>query len=642
MTHSTFLILRTYLSLVVARIDGRIVKDLVAANGKDFLQSLTLFFAISIPATYTNSMIKYCQSKLSIAVRTTLTKYLQDLYMSNNNYYKAINLDIRLGNSCDQLITTDVKRFADAAANLYSNLGKPVLDLVIFNYQLAKNIGTRGMYGIIVNYFLTATLMSAVRPQFGRFAAEEAKLEGDYRMAHSRLITNAEEISFYNGAKRELSILDKTYNMLIKHINHVYKVRIAYNMFEDFLIKYTWSAIGLLLAAIPVFFPEFAGSSQKYREALLMTSSATSSETAISNLKQGSRTQSFVTNKRLLLGLADAGGRLMLAGKDLSELAGYTHRVSSLLKVLKDLDVGKFVTGAEGSKQLYNINDTKGAVEYGHEGIRFKNVPIVTPSADTVLVRDLSLSIQPGDHIMITGPNGSGKTSVLRVIASLWPVYSGLLQRPAYGINEIMYIPQRPYLSIGTLRDQIIYPHDVNEMRRSGRTDEELNAILKIVYLDYIPAREGGYDTIKNWKDVFSGGEKQRVQIARLFYHHPRFVVLDEATSAVSPDVEALMYASAQEEGITVITISHRYTLSKYHSLLLKIGEGTDGKEWFLESISSSNTLIESVDNEIKKIRTSLGDTDVLKTRLKAINKELGLNIPDEGGAIGTVKRTTI
>lgn len=90
----------------------------------------------------------------------------------------------------------------------------------------------------------------------------------------------------------------------------------------------------------------------------------------------------------------------------------------------------------------------------------------------------------------------------------------------------------------------------------------------------------------------------------------------------VSPDVEALMYSSAQEMGITVISISHWYTLSKYHSLLLKIGEGSDGKEWFLESISSSNTLIESVDNEIKKIKATLGDTEQLKRRLKQINKE--------------------
>lgn len=89
-------------------------------------------------------MIKYCQTNLALELRTSLTRHVHELYMRNNNFYKAINLDARLGSSSDQLITTDIKKFSEALANLYSNLGKPVLDFAIFNYQLAKNIGRRG------------------------------------------------------------------------------------------------------------------------------------------------------------------------------------------------------------------------------------------------------------------------------------------------------------------------------------------------------------------------------------------------------------------------------------------------------------------------------------------------------------------
>lgn len=153
------------------------------------------------------------------------------------------------------------------------------------------------MYGLFLNYVITATILRAATPPFGKLAAEEAKLEGDFRTAHSRLITNAEEIAFYNGEELEKSILDKTYNRLIKQINSTYHIRIGYNMFEDFIVKYCWSAVGLIMASIPVFFPDFAGGRTKREEALLSNTDGTPSLDA----KTGSRTQGFITNKRLVL-----------------------------------------------------------------------------------------------------------------------------------------------------------------------------------------------------------------------------------------------------------------------------------------------------------------------------------------------------
>ena len=140
-------------------------------------------------------------------------------------------------------------------------------------------------------------------------------------------------------------------------------------------------------------------------------------------------------------------------------------------------------------------------------------MPVITPNGDSILVRDLTFQIGPGDHLMITGPNGSGKTSVIRLLSQLWPLFTGNIARPDHSLDQIIYIPQRPYLSLGSLREQIIYPHTVSDMNAAGKTDEDLMNILKDVYLDYIPAREGGFDQVKEWKDVFSGGEKQRFQV---------------------------------------------------------------------------------------------------------------------------------
>lgn len=649
--HSGFLVLRTYLSVVVAKIDGRLVKNLVAANKKEFLVGLGYWFLIALPATYTNSMIRYCQSKLAIALRTSLVKYVQDLYLSERTYYKAQNLDNRL-EGVDQLITTDITRWTNALSSLYSNLGKPILDIVIFNYQLGKNIGSTGMVGLALNYMVTAVLLRAATPNFGRMAAEEARLEGEYRMVHSRIITNAEEIAFYQGPQRELGILNAAYRRLIRHINRIYKIRIAYNMFEDFMIKYCWSAVGLVLSAIPVFYPKYAGARLRRQEALLASQAATESPDAVKcgkDVQTGSRTQGYITNKRLMMSLADAGGRIMYSYKELSELAGYTSRVHNLITTLQDLHSGKYRCPSADSNAPYRLDDLKGVQHVNDKGlVSFESVPVVTPTGD-VLVENLTFNVQRGSHLMIMGPNGSGKTSILRILAGLWPLFRGKLTVPPARLDSIMYIPQRPYLSLGTLREQIIYPHSEHDMREANRSDSELLAILKKVYLAYIPDREGGLDVVKEWKDVFSGGEKQRMQLARLFYHRPEFAVLDECTSAVSSDVEGLLYNGAKDDGMTVITISHRPALLKYHNFLLRIGEGQEGHSWSLEKLGNSESVAGSVKGEIKQIEAQLKDASKWKARLEAINRELNLQIKvgaggktESEGTLKHAKRTLV
>lgn len=168
-------------------------------------------------------------------------------------FYAISALDDRIKNP-DQLVTVDVSRFSDSLAELYSNLAKPILDMAIYNYSLSKNVGGEGLFimGLLVQ--VSANVMRMLTPPFGKYVADEARLEGEFRFLHSRLIDYNEEVALYHGHEAEKDTLDKGYFTLIKHVNRILRRRLYHGFMEDFVIKYFWGALGLILCSVPVFF----------------------------------------------------------------------------------------------------------------------------------------------------------------------------------------------------------------------------------------------------------------------------------------------------------------------------------------------------------------------------------------------------
>lgn len=143
--------------------------------------------------------------------------------------------------------------------------------------------------------------------------------------------------------------------------------------------------------------------------------------------------------------------------------------------VLGDLENGQFVrtqvggAGGEDELKLNSINSmTKGKLEYTQDYIEFDHIPIISPNGD-VLVEEINFKVERGTNTVITGPNGCGKSSLFRILSGLWPIAGGVLRRPH--MEKLFYIPQRPYLPPGTLRDQIIYPHSISYMNARGIKD---------------------------------------------------------------------------------------------------------------------------------------------------------------------------
>ncbi|KAG8903497.1 hypothetical protein FRB99_003211 [Tulasnella sp. 403] len=600
--HSAFLILRTLLSVAVARLDGKIVRALVSADAKGFMRGLGLWFALAVPSTYTNSMLRHLQSKLALRLRTQLSRYTHDLYLSSAPELRYYRVGSEAGlDSVDQYITTDIAAFCESLSALYGNMMKPMLDMFIFTAQLSRSLGFFGTVLLFGNYFATASILRSVTPAFGKLAAVEARLEGEYRAGVARVGREAEEVAFYNGGLRERDILWRAYLKLIKHVNSIYKIRIAYEWTEDYVIKYMWSAAGYLLISIPVMM-------NRKQHVGVQTRPETVVEGVVDNAV-ARRTEDYIANRRLLLSLADAGGRVMYAYKDLLELAGLTTRIYTMLSSLHNLPpLPAFKENERG------------------ERIVMEGVGIKPPKSNEELVRQLDLKIEKGEHVMITGPNGVGKTAIARVLAGLWAGDGGeAIERPERGVKGVFVVPQRAYMVVGTLRDQIIYPHSYTQFEASGKTDADLIRILNVVHLAYLPGREGGWETRKEWKDVLSGGEKQRMGMARLFYHQPKFAILDECTSAVSTDVEGLMYQYAKDIGITLITISHRPSLTKYHKRLLTLtGEG--GGRWYETSIGTEEERM-GIENEIAVLEARLQEVEGWEKRLKEVADELGVPV---------------
>ncbi|KAM3850559.1 lysosomal cobalamin transporter ABCD4-like [Diretmus argenteus] len=295
-------------------------------------------------------------------------------------------------------------------------------------------------------------------------------------------------------------------------------------------------------------------------------------------LKNPINSLSFITNAFVCIYLINGFTQLIDMSTTLSDVAGYTHRIGELREVMDDI-LRKQCDYDPASGEGYNF-DSDFNVHAGPADTAFilDRLSYKSPYSDQLLVQDLSLRISQGTHLLVVGNTGTGKTSLLRVLNRLWEADSGFVQMTTcFGPRGILFLPQKPYLTDGTLREQVIYPlKDI--YHASGSVDDErILQFLELAGVSSLLKRTGGLDEKVdwNWYDVLSPGEMQRLCFARLFYLQPKYAVLDEATSALTEEAEAQLYRACKQFGMTLVSLGHRSSLEKYHDVQLKLcGEG--------------------------------------------------------------------
>ncbi|QHN81675.1 ABC transporter D family member [Arachis hypogaea] len=539
-------VFRTALSNRLAKVQGFLFRAAFLRRVPLFFQLISENILLCFLLSTMHSTSKYITGTLSLHFRKILTKLIHSHYFENMVYYKISHVDGRINNP-EQRIASDVPRFCSELSEIVQDDLTAVADGLLYTWRLCSYASPKYVFWILAYVLGAGAAIRNFSPSFGKLMSKEQQLEGEYRQLHSRLRTHSESIAFYGGEKREESHIQQKFKNLVRHMNVVLHDHWWFGMIQDFLLKY----LGATVAVILIIEPFFSGH-------LRPDSSTLGRAEMLSNLRY---------HTSVIISLFQSLGTLSISARRLNRLSGYADRIYELMAVSRDLSM----VDEKSSLQRKGSKNFLSEANY----IEFSGVKVVTPTGN-VLVDDLTLRVESGSNLLITGPNGSGKSSLFRVLGGLWPLISGHIVKPGIGADlnkEIFYVPQRPYTAVGTLRDQLIYPltadQEVEPLTESGMVELLKNVDLEYLLDRYPPEKE------VNWGDELSLGEQQRLGMARLFYHKPKFAILDECTSAVTTDMEERFCAKVRAMGTSCITISHRPALVAFHDVVLSLdGEG--------------------------------------------------------------------
>ena len=456
--------------------------------------------------------------------RKWLSLKLLSLYLQNKAYYKINNAN--LIDNPDQRIVEDIRSFTSLSLSFL---------LIIFNSIIALFAFMSILWSISINLTIVAVIYAAIgslityflgRPLVG-LNFQQLRKEADYRYKLINIRDNAESIAFYRGEKKENTRARQKLKIAVTNLKSI----ISWNRNLGFFTT-GYNYFVTILPTIVV--------APLYLDG---------------KIEFGVVTQAGFAFSQVLGALSI----IVLNFGGLSTFGAVVSRLGTFWEV---------VTNEAQNEESPIANDNFITYKVADE-IKFESVTLYTPRSRQTVFKELSFEITKGQGVLICGASGSGKSSTLRALAGLWASGSGLISRPE--IDKIMFIPQRPYMILGTLRSQLLYGQNTDSFM-----DSELEEVAKKVGLKPLIDRVGGLDAIMDWQSILSTGEQQKLAIARALLAKPEFIFLDEATTAVEDVVEKDLYCKVLANVKGFASVGHRHQLEQFHHTILTLkGDGT-------------------------------------------------------------------
>ena len=542
---------------------GSLLDTFLTKDPKAFKHIVRRVLALGTATHFLGGVAFVHAQEVRVATESWLTTHILKAYLSPDAFYRVTVLGARSAADAEddddtfagieQQVSELVPRFVHGAVNNTIDL---IASVLAFGSQIrVLNSASPYLAGGTLAYASAAGLfVQLAGTAFGRLVVQHRTSDATFRYTLARLNENAEAIAFYRGEAAELRAVEEAHASVVHARRRLHTWAASKSMGEDII------ALGTHVLPLGILAPQFFSdelSKEELQECLAC-----------------------------FRGVQRSGGDLLNSISQVSEFYANAGRLGTLLATLEAARKQCAPDDSEPAIRITEIDMAGGGSEGAGYWLEVKALTLHRPVSTTddrtlaPLVRGLNLTLRRGEKVLITGASGAGKTTLLRALAGLWRAGSGTVAVPP--VAEVVFLPQRPYVTTGSVKAQLLYPRAYLRTsnphsparRQSEAADAQLCAALTRLGLEKLcPLLHEELPLAQ----LLSGGELQRLSIARVLVNKPRFAIVDEATASLDGEAECMCYDILAETCEAFVSVAHRHeAVARYHTFRIHLAGGGD------------------------------------------------------------------